>query len=156
LEKCEFDKSSVVFLGFVISPDGIFMDKLKVETIQCWATPSSVKNVQRSLGLANFYRRFIKGYSKITTSLTTLTCKDKPFSWNPMAQAAYDTLKMAFTSAPILIHPDPAKPFVVEMDTSDFALGAILSQYWNKWVAASNCFLITEANQCRNQLLGLQ
>jgi hypothetical protein len=129
MEKCEFDKSLVAFLGYVISPDGIFMYKSKVETIQCWATPSSVKDIQRFLGFANFYCRFIKGYSKITTPLTTLTCKDKPLSWNPMAQAAFDTLKMAFTSAPILIHPDPAKPFIVETDASDFALGAILSQF---------------------------
>jgi hypothetical protein len=77
MEKCEFDKSSVAFLGYVISPDGIFMDKSKVETIQCWATPSSVKDVQHFLGFANFYRQFIKGYSKITTPLITLTCKDK-------------------------------------------------------------------------------
>jgi hypothetical protein len=118
----------VAFLGYVISLDGIFMDKLKVETIQCWATPSSVKDIQHFLGFANFYRRFIKGYSKITTPLTALTYKDKPFSWNPMAQAAFDTLKMAFTFAPILIHPDPTKPFIVEMDVF-FALGAILSQF---------------------------
>ncbi len=85
LEKCEFDKSSMAFFGYVISPYGIFKHKSKVETIQCWATPSSVKDVQRFLGFANFYCRFIKGYSKITTPLTTLTCKDKPFSWNPMA-----------------------------------------------------------------------
>jgi hypothetical protein len=129
MEKCEFDKSSVAFLSYVIFPDGIFMDKSKVETIQCWATPSSVKDVQRFLGFANFYCRFIKGYSKITTPLTTLTCKDKPNSWNSTAQVAFDTLKMAFTSAPILIHPDPAKPFIVETDASDFALGAILSQF---------------------------
>jgi len=113
----------------VISPDGIFMDKSKVETIQCWATPSSVKDVQRFLGFANFYHQFIKGYSKIATPLITLTCKDKPFSWNPMAQAAFDTLKMAFTFAPILIHPDPTKPFIVETDASNFALGIILSQF---------------------------
>jgi hypothetical protein len=100
LEKCEFDKSSMAFLGYVISPDGIFMDKSKVETIQCWATPSSVKDVQRFLGFANFYRRFIKGYSKIATPFITLTCKDKPFSWNPTTQAAFDTLKMTFTSPP--------------------------------------------------------
>jgi hypothetical protein len=129
LEKCEFDKSSVAFLGYVISPDGIFMDKSKVETIQCWATPSSVKDVQRFPGFTNFYRQFIKSYSKITTPLITLTCKNKPFSWNPIAQAAFDTLKMAFTSAPILIHLDPVKPFIVETDASDFALGAILSQF---------------------------
>jgi len=129
LKKCEFDKSLVVFLGYVISPNGIFMDKSKVETIQCWATPSSVKDIQRFLGFASFYHRFIKDYSKITTPLITLTCKDKPFSWNPTTQATFDTLKMAFTSAPILIHPDPAKPFIVETNVSDFALGAILSQF---------------------------
>ncbi len=71
LEKCEFNKSSMVFLGYMISPNGIFMDKSKVETIQCWATPSSVKDVQRFLRFANFYRRFIKGYSKITTLVAT-------------------------------------------------------------------------------------
>jgi len=129
LEKCEFDKSSVAFLGYVISLDGIFMDKSKVETIQCWATPSSVKDVQCFLGFANFYHRFIKGYSKITPPLIALTCKDKPFSWNPMTQVAFDTLKMAFTSTPVLIHPDPAKPFIVETNALDFALGAILFQF---------------------------
>jgi len=113
----------------MISPNGIFMDKSKVETIQCWATPSSVKDIQRFLGFVNFYRRFIKGYSKIATPLITLTCKGKPFLWNPTAQVAFDTLKMAFTSAPILIHPDPAKPFIMETDASDFTLGAILSQF---------------------------
>jgi hypothetical protein len=128
LEKCEFDKSLVEFLGYVISPYGVSMDKSKVKTIQCWATPSLVKDVQHFLGFANFYRRFLKGYSKIPTSLTTMTCKDKPFSWNPKAQAIFDTLKKAFTFAPVLIHPDPAKPFIVETDTSDFALGVILSQ----------------------------
>jgi len=129
LEKCEFDKSSMVFLGYVISPNGIFMDKSKVRTIQCWATPSSVKDVQRFLGFANFYRRFIKSYSKNTIPLTALTCKDKPFSWNPTAQATFDTFKMAFTSALVLIDLDLAKPFIVETDASDFALGVILSQF---------------------------
>jgi hypothetical protein len=80
------------------------------------------------LGFVNFYSRFIKGYSKITP-LTSLTCKDKPFSWNPTAQAAFDILKMAFTSALDVIHLNPAKPFIVETDASNFALGAILSQF---------------------------
>jgi len=118
----------VEFLVYVISPDGVSMDKSKVKTIQCWATPSSVKDVQCFLGFANFYCQFIKGYSKITTPLTALTCKDKPFSSNPKAHAAFDTLKMAFTSTPVLIHPNLAKPFIVETDASDFALGAILFQ----------------------------
>jgi hypothetical protein len=80
------------------------------------------------LGVCQFLLSVIKGYSKITTPLTTLTCKVKPFLWNPKAQAAFDTLKMAFTSTPVLIHPDPTKPFIVETYASDFALGVILSQ----------------------------
>jgi len=129
LEKCEFDKSLVEFLDYVISPDGVSTDKSKIKTIQCWATPSLVKDIHCFLGFANFYRRFIKGYSKITTPLTALTCKDKPFLWNPKAQVAFDSLKMAFTSALVLIQPDLTKPFTVETDTSDFALGVILSEF---------------------------
>jgi len=76
MEKCEFDKSSVAFLDYVISPDGIFMDKSKVETIQCWATASSVKDVQRFLGFANFYHRFIKGYSYLVRDIKMATEED--------------------------------------------------------------------------------
>jgi hypothetical protein len=80
------------------------------------------------LGFANFYRIFIKDYSKIVAPLTRLTGKDK-FVWDEKAEEAFETLKKAFTSTPILVHADSLKPFFLEADASDFALGSVLSQY---------------------------
>src|SRR5215469_7820574 len=81
LEKCEFDQPQVEFLGFIVSSSGVSMDPKKIQTILDWATPTSVRDVQCFLGFANFYRRFIKGYSSIASPLTRLTSKDRPFSW---------------------------------------------------------------------------
>ena len=127
-EKCEFDRTSVEVLGYIISTHGITMDTQKVKTIQEWAFPTRVRDVQTFLGFANFYRCFIKGLSVIAQPLIDLTRKDATFEWTTTAQKAFDLLKQAFTMAPILLHPDPTKPFQVETDASDFAIGAILSQ----------------------------
>ena len=128
LEKCEFDRDEVEFLGYRISKNGIGMDKGKISSILSWAPPKTVKEVQSFLGFANFYRMFIRNYSELATPLHRLTQKGKPFNWDSSAQSAFEELKKAFTSAPVLIHADPTKPFVVETDGSDFALGAVLSQ----------------------------
>ena len=127
-EKCAFERPSVEFLGYIVSPNGISMDQKKVVAIQEWQPPTRVRDVQSFLGFANFYRRFIKGFSSIAQPLVALTRKDKPFRWTPVEQTAFESLKTAFMSAPILLHPDPTKPFIVETDASDFAIGAILSQ----------------------------
>lgn len=129
LEKCEFDKTSVSFLGFVVGVDGIAMDPAKVAAIQEWATPKSAFDIQVFLGLANFYRRFVKNYSKIATPLTSLLKKASKFIWSKNAQAAFDKLKASLASGPILCHFNPAKPCVVEADASDYALGMVCSQY---------------------------
>ena len=102
--KCMFHQRQVEFLGFVLSPEGIKMDMKKVQTIQDWPIPRHVKDVQAFLGFANFYRRFIKGYSELTSPLTRLTRKNEPWSWFPSCQTSFETLKLAFTSAPILVH----------------------------------------------------
>jgi hypothetical protein len=127
-EKCEFHMGKVEFLGYVVTPGGLSMDPIKVATILDWAAPSSVKETQSFLGFANFYRRFVKGYSAIAAPLTELTKKDQDFAWNNKAQIAFDALKVAFTQAPILLTFDPEKEIVVETDSSDYALGAVLSQ----------------------------
>ena len=80
------------------------------------------------LGFANFYWRFIKGFSIIVQPLIELTCEGMSFQWTPFAQHAFDLLKQVFISAHVLLHVDPTKPFQVETDASDFAMGAILSQ----------------------------
>jgi hypothetical protein len=128
LEKCKFDENQVEFLGYVVSHEGISMDPFKIQTVLDWQTPCSLRDVQCFLGFANFYRKFIKNYSKIVMPLTELTQKNKPFTWNANATKAFDALKQAFTSAPILMHADLSKPFIIEADASDFALGSILSQ----------------------------
>ena len=104
------------------------MDPRKIKTIQEWATPKRVKDVQSFLGFANFYRLFIQGFSVIVQPLIELTRKGMSFQWTPFAQHAFDLLKQVFISAHVLLHVDPTKPFQVETDASDFAMGAILSQ----------------------------
>src|ERR1035438_781904 len=106
------------------------MDPKKVDTLLSWSPPKLVHDVQSFLGFANFYRIFVKDFSGVASPLIALTNKTKaPFSWNPPAQASFDALKTAFTSAPILAHVDPSRLFIMETDASDFALGAVLSQY---------------------------
>ncbi|KAK3546079.1 hypothetical protein QTP70_020616, partial [Hemibagrus guttatus] len=128
-EKCSFHQPSVQFLGYNISRSGIQMDEGKIAAVRDWPAPATVKELQRFLGFANFYRRFISNYSSIADPLTNLL-RNKPKSllWSPAAEGAFNTLKRAFTTAPLLIHPDPDKPFVVEVDASTTGVGAVLSQ----------------------------
>ncbi len=128
LEKCEFDKSETTFLGYVISKDGLKMDKEKVKAILEWPIPTNVKEVQSFIGLCNYYRLFIKDFAKIANAIHKLTRKNVPFVWGKDQQKAFDKLKHLFTSAPILKNPDSNKPFIVETDASNFAIGAVLSQ----------------------------
>jgi len=103
------------------------MDESKIQTIQEWLTPRQVKDVQFFLGFANFYRRFINNYAEVTLPLTRLTQKNEPWTWTIDCQVAFDNLKEAFTTAPILGHWDPESPMILETDASDRALAAILS-----------------------------
>ena len=127
LEKCIFHQPQVEFLGYIISGEGLSMDPKKIEVVISWKRPSTVRDVHCFLGFANFYRIFIQNYSKIAALLTKLTCKDK-LEWSLEANQAFEALKKAFTTTPILIHQDFQKPFFLESDAFDFALGAVLSQ----------------------------
>ncbi|KAK3528240.1 hypothetical protein QTP86_027953 [Hemibagrus guttatus] len=128
-EKCSFHQPSVQFLGYNISSSGIQMDEGKITAVRDWPAPTTVKELQRFLGFVNFYRRFIQDYSIIADPLTNLLHnKPKSLIWSPAVEKAFNTLKRAFTTAPLLIHPDPDKPFVVEVDTSTTGVGAVLSQ----------------------------
>src|SRR5256714_5700778 len=110
--------------------DGIRMDPEKVKSITSWPVPKSIHDVRMFLGLANFYRRFIKGFSKVALPITKLLRKESisRFRWTTDAQAAFDELRIAFTTVPILQHFDPDLPTILEADASDFALGAVVSQ----------------------------
>uniref|UniRef100_A0A803KBS3 Gypsy retrotransposon integrase-like protein 1 n=1 Tax=Xenopus tropicalis TaxID=8364 RepID=A0A803KBS3_XENTR len=128
IEKCDFHKSEVSFLGYVISSSGFRMDPVKLSAVLEWPPPAGLKAIQRFLGFANFYRRFIKGFSQIVAPITALTKKGVKDVWSSEAQAAFEKLKAAFCSAPVLIHPVPTRPFILEVDASDVGVGAILSQ----------------------------
>ncbi|KAK3548493.1 hypothetical protein QTP70_013327 [Hemibagrus guttatus] len=117
------------FLGYKINSSGIKMDERKVTAVRDWPAPTTVKELQRFLGFANFYRRFIQNYSSIAHPLTSLLRnKPKSLAWSPAAGKAFNLLKRAFTTAPLLVHPDPDKPFIVEVDASTTGVGAVLSQ----------------------------
>jgi len=103
-EKCEFHSDSVKYLGYVLSPSGLTMSDAKVKTIQEWLEPKKVKDIQFFLGFTNFYRRFIFNYSDIVILLTRLTRKNTPWNFDDNCRIAFNTLKQAFTSAPILTH----------------------------------------------------
>ena len=127
-EKCVFHAPSVTFLGFIIGQGVLEMDPAKVAAVAEWSAPSSRKQLQRFLGFANFYRRFIRSYSNIAAPLTALTSTSLPFRWSSTAETAFNHLKHRFVSAPVLSHPDTNLQFVVEVDASDTGVGAILSQ----------------------------
>jgi len=126
--KCEFHTTETEYLGYVISPKELRMDEEKIRTIKEWKEPTNVKGIQSFLGFANFYRRFIRDYSKITTPLSSLTRKEKEWEWGDKQQGAFDTLKTAMITEPILQHFNPERAVTIETDASDYAIGAKCSQ----------------------------
>ena len=117
-----------------VNRDGIRMDDSKVKAITDWPVPTMVRGVRSFLGLANFYRRFIKDYATLAKPLTDLTQKDKAFTWGSVEANTFASLKTRFTTTPILAYPDNDYQFRLETDTSDFATGAVLSvQKDDKW-----------------------
>ena len=128
LEKCEFDVTSIDFVGYVISPTGLGMDPKKVAIIQDWPAPKTVKDVQLFLGFCNFYCMFIESFSHHTAALTYLTCKGVTFKWTDSTQNAFNHLKQEFSSAPLLRHAEISCAFILETDASAFAVSGVLSQ----------------------------
>ena len=103
------------------------MSEKKVQIIQDWPEPRKIKDIQSFLGFANFYRRFIPNYSNITVPLTRLTRKNTPWHFTDSTRDAFNTLKKAFTTAPVLTHWISDASIIIETDASNYALGAILS-----------------------------
>ena len=125
-EKCEFHSKSVEYLGYILSPFGLTMSNDKVKIIQDWPELKKVKDIQFFLGFANFYCWFIFNYLDIVILLTHLIQKNIPWNFNSSCQDAFNSLKKAFTSAPILTHWIPDAQLIIKTDASDYALAAIL------------------------------
>lgn len=128
LKKCDFGKAEVKFLGHIVSKEGLQVDPAKVETVQNWPVPTGVPQLRSFLGLANYFRKFIQGYSTIVAPLTSLTAAKVPWMWDAACQRAFEAVKSALTRAPVLALPDPDQPFVVIADASIYGTGGILLQ----------------------------
>ena len=126
--KCELFLSEVEFLGFRLGRGFVGTCADKVEEATAWPTPTKVSEVRSFLGVIGFYRRFMRNFSRIAAPLNALTRKNASFAWGPAEQSAFDALKKALQSQPVLRMADPSRPFVVATDASGFAVGAVLQQ----------------------------
>ena len=128
LSKFQFWLDRVAFLGHVISVEGVSVDPHKIEAVVNWKPPNNVSKVRSFLGLAEYYRKFVEGFSKIAAPLTKLTRKDVKYDWVDVCQKSFDELKGRLTSAPILALPNGRDGFVVYSDASRQGLGCVLMQ----------------------------
>jgi hypothetical protein len=128
LEKCEFEKTKIEYLGVIISRNKVEMDPVKIAGVVDWPTPSHKKEVQSFVGFVNFYQQFIPGFSHHACALFDLTMKDIRFIWGLPQEGSFMKLKEPVTSAPVLILPNDDLLFRLEADSSSIATGAVLSQ----------------------------
>ncbi|GJU01094.1 putative reverse transcriptase domain-containing protein [Tanacetum coccineum] len=126
--KCDFWINIVQFLGYVIDSQGINVDPTKIEAVKNWASPTTPTEVRQFLGLAGYYQRFIKDFSKIVKSLTELTQKNKKYIWGEDQESAFQLLKQKLCEALILALPEGNDDFVIYYDASHQGLRAVLMQ----------------------------
>lgn len=126
--KCKLARDELPFLGHVLSKDGIRVDDNKIKAVTEYPSPQNLKQLRAFMGLANYFKRMIKGYVDLARPLNELTKKNATFRWDSEQEAAFQTLKVALTTAPVLSFPDFSKPFILHTDASDFSMGFALLQ----------------------------
>lgn len=133
-KKCSFGQTSVKYLGYVLSAQGIQPDTSKIAAITAWPVPQDIHQLRSFLGMCSFYRRFIHRFAHVAAPLTDLTrdayCRPTVFrhAWTDSQQMAFEKLKQLLISAPVLKQADPDKPYVLTTDASDYAIGSVLQQ----------------------------
>lgn len=128
LSKCRFAKSSISYLGHVISAEGVATDPSRVADVQNWLVPQDLKQLHSFLGLVGYYRKFVQGFAIIACPLTDLLKKGSIFIWTATHSSAFEALKAALVSAPVLALPDFSKPFQIQTDACDTGVGTVLMQ----------------------------
>jgi hypothetical protein len=128
LSKCAFAKQQIAYLGHVISVNGVATDPNKVEAVSSWPTPVNCKELRGFLGLAGYYRKFVKNFGVIARPLTDLLKKGVIFVWTQVHITAFETLKHSLVTAPVLSLPNFSRPFAIETDASSRGIGAVLLQ----------------------------
>jgi len=150
-EKCVWRVRKIGFLGVIIGPNGIEMEKEKMDGVLSWSEPKNIKDIRKFLGLANYYRRFIKDFARVARPINILMRKDVKWQWREEQQKAFDELKRIFTTKPVLAAPDLDKEFRVKADTSNYATGGVLSikgpnKLWRPVAFISKSLSDTERN----------
>lgn len=128
LNKCSFAQRSIAYLGHVVSNSGVATDPSKIQEVLDWPPPSNLKELRGFLGLAGYYRKFIKHFAILSKSLSDLLRKDAVFVWSSVQSEAFSVLKQALCSAPVLAQPDFSLPFHIETDACGTGIGAVLQQ----------------------------
>ncbi|WVZ54205.1 LOW QUALITY PROTEIN: hypothetical protein U9M48_005042 [Paspalum notatum var. saurae] len=128
LSKCTFAQQQIAYLGHILSKEGISTDSSKIEAISSWPLPANVKELRSFLGLAGYYHKFVRHFAIIARPLSDLLKKHAVFVWTPTHQEAFDALKQALTSAPVLAMPDFTEQFCIETDACASGVGAVLLQ----------------------------
>ena len=146
-EKCKWKVKEVEFLGVVIGPEGIKMEKKKVKGVLEWPTLKCVKDVQKFLGLANYYYRFIKGFVTVARPLHDLVKKDKKWEWTEREEKAFKELKERFTKEPVLAASDIDEKMRMEVDALDYAMGGVLSMECEDGLWRPVAFLLKSLNE---------
>uniref|UniRef100_A0A673WIT2 Reverse transcriptase domain-containing protein n=1 Tax=Salmo trutta TaxID=8032 RepID=A0A673WIT2_SALTR len=127
-EKCHFMRREVSFLGHRVGKEGISTMEDKVGAVRDWPTPTDQRQLKSFLGLASYYRRFVRGFSSVAAPLNRLLPKDKAFTWTGECEEAFNTLKCALIEAPVLAPPDLTLPFILDTDASNVGMGGVLAQ----------------------------
>ena len=128
LSKCDFWLKEVSFLGHIVSEEGIRVDPTKIKTVVNWKPPQNVTKVRILLGLASYYRRFVRGFSIIASPLTKLLRKGIKFEWTDKCQNSFEQLKEMLVEAPVLKQPTLGKEYTLYSDASGIGLGCVLMQ----------------------------
>jgi transposase InsO family protein len=126
--KCQWAQSEIHYLGHVVSAEGVRPDQSKLAAVEHYPAPRNVKEIRSFVGFASYYRKFIFDFARIAAPLNKLLCKEQAWQWGPQEVRAFNKLKKALTSAPVLVHPDWNRPFLLQTDASDVGVAAILAQ----------------------------
>jgi hypothetical protein len=128
MSKCEFGKTSLVYLGYIVGNGQLKIDLTKVEVIVKWPKPTTATEVRSFLGAVQYWRKFIANFSYIATPLHALTSVKQVFQWGGKQQKSFETLKEKISITPVLALPDLQQPFEIQTDASGYAMGAVLMQ----------------------------
>lgn len=160
--KCAFGQRQIAYLGHVIDERGVSTDPEKIETIRKWPVPRNSKEVRSFLGLAGYYRKFAKHFGIIARPLFSLLKKNHPFVWTTETAKAFELPQRGLISTPVLHLPDFNKQFVIDTDTYDYGVGAVLQQgghpiaYMSKPLAPKYRGLFTYEKECFAILMAVE